>query len=88
MKARFTPEQIRHWYKYEGVRQEGLFNMFDPNATALTGLTREEYLFVMSNYSELELQAQHDACKAPKQDMNTIFLEEEAKLMEAHKNGH
>lgn len=79
MRAKFTAEQVRNWHRYEGVRQEGLFNMFDPQATALTGLTLEEYLFVMSNYSELELQAQHDACKAPKQDLRDIFLEEEAK---------
>lgn len=57
MKA-FTLEQIENWKKYEEVRKEGLFNMFSPNARRLTGLSEEEYLFCLSNYSELKKQAE------------------------------
>lgn len=38
---------------YEQVRREGRFNMFDPNARILTGLSKEDYLYVMKNYTEL-----------------------------------
>lgn len=39
--------------KYERVRRGGLYNMFDPNARALTGLSKEDYVWVMNNYTEL-----------------------------------
>lgn len=38
---------------YEEVRREGRFNMYGPNARLLTGLSRDCYRAVMSNYSEL-----------------------------------
>lgn len=79
MAEKFTAEQIKHFHKYEGVRQEGLFNMFDPQAMRLTGLDREEFFFVMSNYSELGQAANAAACKVPTQDMGAIMLEEEQK---------
>ena len=41
------------YIKYERVRRSGLYNMFDPNARALTGLSKEDYVWVMENYSEL-----------------------------------
>ena len=50
----FTKKQLLDYRDYESVRQEGKYNMFDPNARALTGLTKEEYRFVMNNYSELK----------------------------------
>jgi len=49
----FTFEQLAQFRRYERVRLGGPFNMFDPRARALTGLTREQYSFVMNNYSEL-----------------------------------
>lgn len=41
------------YIKYERVRRSGLYNMFDPNARALTGLSKEDCVWVMENYSEL-----------------------------------
>lgn len=38
---------------YENVRRSGKFNMFDPNARILTGLSKEDYLYVMHNYTDL-----------------------------------
>lgn len=35
---------------YEEVRKRGRFNMFDPNARALTGLSREKYINIITNY--------------------------------------
>jgi hypothetical protein len=49
----FTLQQIENWRRYEEVRDEGRYNMFDPRARQLTGLSREDYLFTLSNYSEL-----------------------------------
>ena len=40
-------------FKYEIVRQQGFYNMFDPKARQLTGLSKDNYLFVMKNYSRL-----------------------------------
>ena len=50
----FTKEQIANWEAYEEVRKGGRYNMYDPNARSLTGLTREEYSFVMKHFSELK----------------------------------
>jgi PAS domain-containing protein len=36
---------------YEEVRKRGRFNMFDPRARELTGLSREDYLNIISNYN-------------------------------------
>lgn len=54
MSDTFTDEQLDHWHEYELIRKTGRWNMFDPNAIAASGLTREEYRFVMKHYSELQ----------------------------------
>ncbi len=51
--AAFTHEHFAAWRAYERVRAGGRFNMFDPRARRLTGLSAEQYSFVMKNYSEL-----------------------------------
>lgn len=49
-----TSEKAKACYlAYEKVRRSGLYNMFDPNARALTGLSKEDYVWVMENYNEL-----------------------------------
>jgi hypothetical protein len=57
---KFTPQQISDWEDYEEVRSEGAYNMFDPMAREATGLDREEYSFVMKNYSELKKAAEEE----------------------------
>ena len=46
-------DEKQKFLAYERVRREGRFNMFDPNARMLTGLSKEDYIWVMNNYSEL-----------------------------------
>ena len=51
--ATFDDLTIDDFRAYERVRADGRFNMFDPNARALTGLSKDTYLAVMKNYREL-----------------------------------
>jgi hypothetical protein len=50
----FTKHQISDYRAYEKVRKGGLYNMFSPQARAAAMLTKDEYTFVMKNYSELK----------------------------------
>lgn len=55
MKAtEFTARQIKNWQAYERVRAGERFNMFDPRAVRASGLTGEEYDFVMNHFTELK----------------------------------
>ena len=54
----FTDEQISHFRAYERVRSGGRYNMWDFRAVIATGLTQEQYFFVMSNFDQLREQAQ------------------------------
>ena len=49
----FTPEQLENWKAYEHVRAGGEYNMFDFRAEEATGLTHNEYMFTMKNYTKL-----------------------------------
>lgn len=52
---KFTKQQIENWKSYENVRESGLINMFDAlNGSKLAGISKEEYIFCLSNYSELK----------------------------------
>ena len=42
------------WEEYREVQMSGEFNMFSPDARAMTDLTKEEWLYVLKNYSELK----------------------------------
>jgi len=50
----FTKRQINHFKSYEIIRKSGAYNMFDSRARLASGLTKDEYLFVMENYSDLK----------------------------------
>lgn len=52
--TKFTNDQMANWMSYEEVRLSGEYNMMDSNARESSGLTEEEYLFVMMNYTELK----------------------------------
>lgn len=47
-------EQKKMYIAYEEVRLSGAVNMFDQFAIKLTGLTKEQYFWVMNNYTELK----------------------------------
>ena len=50
----FTNQQLQNFKKYFGVQMGGRYNMFDPRARAATGMSEDEYTFVMENYSALK----------------------------------
>ena len=46
---------ILDFIKYLDCRDSGVTNMFDlRNVTALTGLSKEQIIYIMKNFSELE----------------------------------
>lgn len=49
----FTQAQLAWYEAYEAVRDRGKWNMFDPKARQATGLTSDEYSYVMRHFSEL-----------------------------------
>ena len=55
----FTQKQLSDFQAYLKVQKRGKYNMFDPRAVGATGLTKDEYGFVMDNYGELELCAEN-----------------------------
>lgn len=50
----FTNRQLKNFAKYVRVQMGGRYNMFDPRARAATGMDKDEYIFVMENYSALK----------------------------------
>lgn len=52
----FTKEQLEHFQKYERVRSSGRYNMEDFRAVIATGLTQEQYYYVMGAYDQLREQ--------------------------------
>ena len=50
---------ILDFIKYLDCRDSGVTNMFDlRNVTALTGLSKEQIIYIMKNFSELEKKYQ------------------------------
>ena len=50
----FTPKQLRDFKAYVKVQCSGKWNMFDHAARTATGLSADEYTFVMKNYAALQ----------------------------------
>lgn len=50
---KYTEEQLQWYLAYEKVRKKGSYNMYDPRARHATGLTPEQYAFVMDNFTAL-----------------------------------
>ena len=42
------------WEEYRDVQDSGQFNMFDPRARAMTSLSKNEWIHIISNYSDLK----------------------------------
>lgn len=54
MDSKFTAEQLDDWKAYEEVRSGGRYNMItDRGALLASGLTRDQYLFVIKHYEAL-----------------------------------
>lgn len=54
----FTEERLNHFRKYERVRSSGKYNMWDFLAVIATGLTQDQYFFVMANFDQLREQVE------------------------------
>ena len=50
----YSEREIKAFRTYELVRSSGHYNMLSPQARLATSLTKEEYIHVMENYSELK----------------------------------
>ncbi len=46
--------------QFAEVRKSGLYNMFDPKAREMTDLTKEQWVEIMKQYSELENKYKED----------------------------
>ena len=42
--------------EYRDIQDSGAFNMYDPNARAATSLSKDEWIYILRNYSELKEQ--------------------------------
>ena len=43
------------WEEYRDVQDSGMFNMFAPQARAMTSLSKDKWLYIIKNYNELTL---------------------------------
>lgn len=41
------------WKAYKNVQESGAFNMWDQNAILMSGLPKDKYLHIISNYGDL-----------------------------------
>jgi hypothetical protein len=48
-----TKEQFQ---QYRDVQDSGLYNMFTPEAREMTSLSKDEWVHIIRNYSELKQQ--------------------------------
>ena len=44
----------KDFISFAEVRKSGLYNMFDPRAREMTHLSREQWVAIMEQYTELE----------------------------------
>ena len=42
------------WIQYRAIQDSGMFNMFDPQAREMTDVSREKWINIIKNYSELK----------------------------------
>lgn len=55
MANKFTDEQINNWMLFEQLRQSGENSIHDEkNGCKISGLTKEEWRFCLSNYVNLK----------------------------------
>jgi len=59
----FSKEELNDFERYVKVQKSGKYNMFDPRARQQTGLTKERYLFVIENYSNMKTNFEKEQMK-------------------------
>ena len=45
---------IDEWTQYRAIQDSGMFNMFDPQAREMTNISRDKWIKIIKNYSELK----------------------------------
>jgi hypothetical protein len=45
---------INQWREYRDIQDSGQFNMFDPRARAMTSLSKNEWVHIITNYTDLK----------------------------------
>ena len=50
----FIEEHLENWRAYEKVRSEGKLKMWAPQAERATGLSKDDYMFVIKNFHALK----------------------------------
>tara|TARA_R100000781_G_scaffold82430_1_gene50775 strand:- start:210 stop:377 length:168 start_codon:yes stop_codon:yes gene_type:complete len=50
MQDKVTEEEFA---QYRDVQDSGMFNMFSPQAREMTTLSKDKWLYILKNYSEL-----------------------------------
>ena len=61
----FTQEQIENWKAFDAIRGTAIMNMLDSRQGAeLSGMTRDEWKFTMTNYAPLKAQAEQEKANA------------------------
>ena len=41
------------WNEYRAIQDSGMFNMFSPDARAMTDISKDKWLYIIKNYSQL-----------------------------------
>ena len=54
MKESFVDITKEKFDEYVTVQKSGMFNMFDPRARAMTSLSKNEWVHIITNYTELK----------------------------------
>jgi hypothetical protein len=50
----FTKSQLDNYVTYERIRAIGAFNMFDPRARNMSGMSSKEWVFCIEHYNDLK----------------------------------
>jgi hypothetical protein len=60
---KYTDQQLENWRIYEGIRESGMFNMFDSLARQMTNMSKSEWVFCMEHYNDLKKHATQGAAQ-------------------------
>ena len=60
---KYTDQQLQNWRIYEGIRESGMFNMFDSRARQMTNMSKSEWVFCMEHYNDLKKHATQGAAQ-------------------------
>lgn len=76
MAENFSPSQLKSFKAYVRVQNSGRFNMFDPKAQRASGLSNDDYFFVLENYSALRAASESKSKKEPAEFITDDMLDD------------